>query len=285
MPHLLLSKQCLQVMILIENQMNRIEHIQEVLKPLRETLSAHPVYQNLKSIDDVKLFMELHSYAVWDFMSLIKHLQIKLTCVSLPWMPATNPTLARFVNEIVHAEESDINEQGIPISHFEMYLDAMREIGASTTGINQLMKSIKQGMTVKEVLTGLNIPQAVKDFVNYTFDIIGHNEGHKTAASFTFGREDVIPDMFIEIINQSNTRGKNYDKLRYYLERHVELDGDEHGPLSLQLVSELCGDDDSKWEEATHIAQQSLQHRIHLWDAINDLINKSKTEKLKLSLH
>lgn len=265
--------------------MNRINEIQEVLKPLRKQLSNHPVYDNLRTLDDVKQFMELHCFAVWDFMSLIKHLQIKLTCVTLPWVPPANPVLSRFVNEIVHAEESDINELGDPVSHFEMYLDAMQEIGASTTGINQLMKSIKQGMTVKEVLTGLNIPQAVKDFVNYTFDIIGHNEGHKTAASFTFGREDVIPDMFIEIINQSNTQGKNYDKLRYYLERHIELDGDEHGPLSLQLVSELCGDDDSKWEDATHIAQQSLQHRIHLWDAINDRINESKTQKLELSLN
>lgn len=262
--------------------MNRIESIITEIESLKQEIRTHPVYHNLKTIDDIKLFMEYHVFAVWDFMSLIKHLQIELTCTSLPWLPPKNPTLARFVNEIVHGEESDLNANGIPKSHFEMYVSAMEELGACTERIHLFIASISKGASVQEAIEKSPINNAIKDFVSFTFSIIDQNEAHKTAASFTFGREDLIPDMFIEIVEQSDTTGKQYDHFMYYLQRHIELDGDEHGPLSLQLVSELCGDDDHKWNDALQIAVESLKQRIKLWDAINDAIVTTKTKTSRI---
>jgi hypothetical protein len=75
--------------------------------------------------------------------------------------------------------------------------------------------------------------------------------------------------MFIEMVKElkANHPTQMADFL-YYLERHIEVDGEDHGPLSLKLMDEVCENDPIKWEEATRVAEEALSMRIRLWDGV-----------------
>jgi hypothetical protein len=255
--------------------MNSISYIESQTKLLRNKINNHSLYKNLSSIEDVKTFMENHVFAVWDFMSLLKALQSILTNNNVPWTPKGNGTTARFINEIVMGEESDLNENGEAKSHFEMYIDAMEQINANTNQIRKFISLLENKSTLRDSINTVNLDPILKNFINFTFDVIKSEKAHCIASAFTFGREDVIPDMFLKIIQKSKTDStdQRYSKLLYYLNRHIEIDGDEHGPISLKMVENLCGDDTKKWDEALDVAKLALKQRIKLWDLINRNIN------------
>ncbi|WP_347158304.1 DUF3050 domain-containing protein [Pontibacter chitinilyticus] len=251
----------------------RIEALQQALREHRQQLLRHNVYQSLETLEDIRIFMEHHVFAVWDFMSLLKALQRDLTCITLPWVPTGNPLTRRLVNEIVLEEETDIDQQGRPVSHFELYLRAMAECGANPDKIQQLLQSISEGKSVNSALDLVQVDATVKYFVRNTFRIIHSGKPHAVAAAFTFGREDLVPGMFRHLITDLNSRfsGK-LDTFLYYLDRHVQLDEEVHTPLALQMVDELCGDDEEKWQEALEVAQACIEQRIALWNGIRNLL-------------
>ena len=259
--------------------MMEIKKLEKELASLRERLLNHELYQNINSIDNIQVFMETHVFAVWDFMSLLKALQNELTNTSVPWTPKGNPISRRLINEIVLGEESDFNELNEPMSHFEMYLDAMKQVGANTSDIEKFIKQITIEKNYRDAQKRVNISGKTKEFNDFTFRIIDTHRVHLIASVFTFGREDLIPDMFVEIVKKLN-RGsnKNFNKLIYYLERHIELDSDKHGPMALKMIQELCGDDNQKWTESIEVSREALIKRIELWDSINaSIVNKRET--------
>jgi hypothetical protein len=247
----------------------RIENLEKALAPYRQKLTTHPLYSALRLPNAVRLFMEEHVFAVWDFMSLLKGLQRGLTCVEIPWKPTKNTVTRRFINEIVLGEESDLDQDGVPNSHFEMYINAMNQVGANTEIIMHLVNDPNW----KSSIPTLAIQYTTKEFMQFTFSVLEENKLHTIASAFTFGREDLIPDMFIEIVKESEKASDvSYSKFLWYLERHIQIDGDDHGPISLKMIEELCGEDDQKWEEVTEIAIFSMQKRIRLWDGIAEKI-------------
>lgn len=253
-----------------------IQDIKNSILPYQQQLLEHPLYASLKKPDDLNNFMEQHVFAVWDFMSLLKALQYELTKVSTPWYPMGNPEIRYLINEIVLAEETDLNLHGKRQSHFEMYLDAMQHIGASTKKINAFLDHVKHGTDIFLIIAVSKIPQSVKEFLYFTFEIIAEGKHHKIAAAFTFGREDLIPGMFTQIIEkiQQNFPDKDLSLFKYYFDRHIELDGDQHGPLAIKMVSELCGNNSMKWEEVREVSIQALKKRIRLWDGILERMQK-----------
>ncbi len=247
-----------------------IENLKIEISKYRDQLIKHPIYGNIDSINGLKQFMESHVYAVWDFMSLVKKLQMDLTTTTLPWQPPENNAAARLINEIVWGEETDLDKDGNSVSHFEMYLNAMRQINANTQSIEKLLDRLREGNDIFDTIDRAGLPEYVTNFLNFTFRIIEEGKTHKIAAVFTFGREDLIPDMFISMIKRMNIENESkFDQIIYYFERHIEVDGDSHGPMALDMIKNLCGSDPLKWEEAISASKSALQKRISLWDGIN----------------
>jgi len=271
------------------NQSERLQHMAERLRPLYERLTDHPLYRSFHTIDDLRVFMEAHVFAVWDFMSLLKALQRALTCVEIPWLPSLYPESRRLINEIVLGEESDIYGTQ-PVSHFELYLHAMREAGASTEAIDTLLSQLREGSNLNAAIALSSAPLPAQQFLRVTFQIIAQGELHAIAAAFTFGREDLIPEMFrgfvrdldlADAVEPADTHPRLSSRvatLRWYLDRHIEVDGEDHGPMALRMISELCADDAVKWKQAGEAAETALRARIALWDGIAaSLASRPKT--------
>ena len=166
-----------------------------------------------------------------------------------------------------------------------MYTEAMEEIGAETSRINSLLEMIQKNIPSKQALDKIDIDQRIKDFVKFSFKVIKTKKSHLIASAFTYGREDVIPEIFIKIVEELDPKNALYSKLKFYLNRHIEVDGETHGPIALEMMHELCGDDLEKWTEALKVGEKALEHRIELWNAINENILAQKNSFKPLSAH
>jgi hypothetical protein len=251
-----------------------IETIQNKIQSQKNLLLKHSLYANIKTIDDLRVFQESHIFAVWDFMSLLKALQSKLTCTTIPWLPSKNRETRYLINEIVLAEESDLSLDGRRLSHFELYLEAMEASDSNTEAIKTFLDHVIVTKNIFVSIKQSELHPNIKAFLDFTFRIIEEGKSHKIAAAFTFGREDLIPEMFTAILKnfQSNFPETDLSKLIYYFERHIELDADEHGPMAMKMIDELCGESETKWKEVEEVSIQSLEKRIALWDTIEEKI-------------
>jgi hypothetical protein len=248
------------------------EALLAAIAPLKSRLADHPLYSSICSIEALQLFLQSHVYAVWDFMSLLKALQRTLTCVEVPWRPTADAKSRRLINEIVLGEESDVYENE-SLSHFELYLRAMQSCGAETAPVHALLAELSSTGSLQHALAP--IPVEAATFVRSTFDVLATNAPHRIAAAFTFGREDLIPDMFSTFVRELDAQlPGRIAPFRYYLERHIEMDGDEHGPMALQMMHQLCPTP-KHWAEALDSAYSALEARIALWDGIHARIRST----------
>lgn len=251
----------------------RISQIKTKIQPIREEIVNHPLFQEIKTLEDIHLFMQHHVYAVWDFMSLLKSLQRNLTCVETPWFPVGTPETRFLINEIVVGEESDVDANGVRTSHFELYMNAMRQANASTEEILLFCKTLQETKNFEASFAAANTPESVQNFVNFTFKTINTNKAYLQAAIFTFGREDLIPNMFYALVNELNKQFPDQiTPIKYYLDRHIEVDGDHHSHLALAMTEELCGNDNALWDEAEEYILASLEQRKLLWDGVLEKI-------------
>ena len=233
----------------------------------RSVLENHSLLNTnvIQEIEDLRIFMKHHVYAVWDFMSLLKTCQNAVVPSGKVWLPSkgTRSDVARMINEIVLCEESDTTpDKSGNISHFDLYLQSMLEVGADIEEISAFVEHY-------------GIFSDAPPFTQVTMKHIEQGV-HCAAASFTFGRETVIPAMFKRILRQLNINDYDAPKFHYYLERHIEVDGDEHGPLAEKMVNYFCEDNPRLIHEAEVAAIEAIKARIELFDTIEEEILNNK---------
>ncbi len=239
------------------------------VQDLVDRVRNHDLYALVRDARSLRLLMRSHVFAVWDFQSLLKALQRAVTCVEVPWLPTPDPEARRFVNEIVLDEESDVCPWGGHLSHFELYHRAMRESAADTVPVDAFLTALKTGQTVAGSLAACGASDGVARFVQTTLAIAQSGSAHRIAAAFSFGREDIIPEMFQRLVDRlAQMEPDRWSTLQYYLVRHIACDGEKHAPLARRLVAGLCGTDARRLAEAQEAARTCLEARIGLWDEI-----------------
>jgi hypothetical protein len=251
----------------------------EPLRPMQEELARHPIYESLRRVEDLQVFMSHHVFSVWDFMSLIKYLQRHIAPIQVPWMPRGNPSLRYFINQLVLEEESDTapGPGGEPLygSHFEYYCRAMEEIGADGERPLRFLDKVREDGLDAALYSDL-VPMPSRYFTETTFGFIRGDKPHEVAAALALGRERVIPDMFRRFLNRLGVSETQAPAFHYYLKRHVHLDEDFHGPLSLQMLESLCDGDETRLEEAQTAAEEAICARIRFWDGVLEAIETER---------
>lgn len=235
----------------------------------RAELIDHPLYSRITTEDRLRVFMKHHVFAVWDFFTLLKRLQTEVTTVTLPWRPrGGRADHGRFIMEIVLAEETDEDIGGGYISHFELYRRAMDEIGADAGPIDGFLAGLDNGLAPMAALKDPRIPASVQEFVGHTLEVALNGAPHEVASSFCHGRENLLPDVFSAVRANVDEVLANAPVFRHYLDRHIALDHDEHGPLALRLLASMCDGDPVREAEAAAVSVAAVRARTRLWDGV-----------------
>lgn len=238
-------------------------------------LQHHPLPGALTSIKDLQVFVEHHVFAVWDFMLLLKTLQQHLAPSGVPWIPARDPQITGLINSLVCEEECDCLPEplGGPLhlSHFGIYRRAMEEIGANTSAIDAVMQRASAG-DLRGAVQHPAIPKPAAQFLLTTQDLIAEGEVVALAAAFAYGRERLVPELFRALNLRLQTLGLPCPTLCWYLQRHIDLDGDSHGPMAERMVLALAEQHEQSLVRIEQVKQRVLKDRLMFWNALHAAI-------------
>ncbi len=234
-------------------------------------LADHALYHEVKGVEDVRIFMGFHVWCVWDFMSLAKAVQLGVGHYAVPWVPPADASLVAWINEIISGEEADVGPDGAHASHLEIYLAAMRETGARTSQFSGFIERIRRGEHVREALGAERCAPATTEFVSSTLRV-AQGPLHGSVAAFCLGREELVPRMFATFLKNLPKDEPHLKTFLWYLNRHVELDNESHGPVSVRLFERLIGTEPARLDEALNIALQSISARGAYLDATMNFI-------------
>ena len=207
--------------------MDHLSELQKQIKPLRDQLMDHPLYISIREKEDLRIFMEGHVYAVWDFASLINGLCTRLTHLG-DHSELDNESLLALLSAITNQGPET---EGKPFGLFSDYRNAMQLAGASTFEIDDLVNRVRQGTPPERAILDSKLPGYVVQFLDHTFSILRENNLVVMAATFAFGRGGLIPELFSRMVDKRVQEGdESLTGLQAYLNGYIEV-GSETGTL------------------------------------------------------
>ena len=239
--------------------------------------AAHPVFSLVTSLEQARTYMEFQVWCVWDFMCLAKAVQTGLGTFTIPWLPPKNGALLAAINEIISGEETDTGPDGKIASHFEIYLAAMHQAGADTTAINTFLQALRDGVNWEAALHKSGAHPGSIRYVSGTIRT-SLEPLHRSVASFCLGREELVPMMLVTML-RNIPRLPELEMFRWYIQRHIALDAESHGPLSSDLFDSIAGVDAETRQDALKTAAWAIAERADYLDVImTDLSTKPKSK-------
>jgi hypothetical protein len=119
------------------------------------------------------------------------------------------------------------------------------------------------------------IPEPSRRFMQSTRSLIESGQPHHLAAAFCYGRELLVPDLFRALLDQVHLHQLHAPTLSWYFERHISLDGDNHGPLAEQMVAELCEGRLGTLSEVDAVRKRVIRERDAFWESIAAVLQQA----------
>jgi hypothetical protein len=245
-----------------------------LLEQQSQKLKTHPVFDSVRTKEDLRCFMSWHAFAVWNFMSLAKRLQHELKSAHLPWTPPKSSPVARMLKDIVLGEESDVKMWGWHNSHIDLYLSAMKEVGANTSQMEKFLGLISLKIEVNSALRMVKAPEAVQKFVQATNATVKNGSVTEVLGGFLYAREEAIPQVFQARLTEWSDPIEKAPNFNYYLKRHIALLGDCEGPVALELVNDLTRGSEDSLQKIQHASVMAIDHRLVLWNALQSELDQ-----------
>lgn len=231
-------------------------------------IENHRVCRLIHTVEDFRTFMSWHVFAVWSFMSIVKRLQFEFTSISIPWIPPRSTAAARLVNEIVLEGETGIAPDGRCLSHFELYLSAMEEIGADTFSIKVFVDLVAANMSIEDALKIANVPSAVQKLVIENIHVAASGSVEEVLGSFVYGREHTIPRIFQCFLSNWEIEKSVIPKFIFYLQHHIYFDTDEYRSIAMKLLTEQVNNNEMRFNMSLNSALAAIEQRIYFLEAL-----------------
>ena len=235
-----------------------------------QILESHKLYERIYNEQALRLFVEHHVICVWAYNFLLRQIHQEVVALVHPLNSQAQKEAIRLVSKIILEEEVEEQHDGSLLSHLEIYLEAMQDLGADISPVVCFFDMQEAGYTWQEALKHANFSAPVALYAR-KISRLAQQPIHERAAALFYEGEPYIPDSFLEQLGQMGTKAK-VNRLLDYFERHIEGLKRPGFSASGRLVEIFCGDNELLNEDAEKAAEQAMKNRIELWDHLLELV-------------